>query len=132
MELIDNNLLDGLSEKARANERLRLNYNFHTSLDDKSQRLLNAIEPESKLAIHRHVHTAETFLVLRGKIQIRIYDDNGNIKSDVILDPLEGRFGANIPAGEWHEVKSLEKDSVLFECKDGPFRPITDILQVSH
>jgi cupin fold WbuC family metalloprotein len=43
MELIDQNLLDKVSEEAQENVRLRKNYNFHTSLDAPSQRLLNAM-----------------------------------------------------------------------------------------
>ena len=33
----------------------------------------------------------------------------------------EGRFGVNIPKGVWHTIEALEPDSVIFECKEGPF-----------
>ena len=41
---IDKKLLDEVSSRAKASERLRMNYNLHTSLDAKAQRLLNALE----------------------------------------------------------------------------------------
>lgn len=43
--IIDENLLDIVSEQATASPRLRMNYNFHQSLDEKCHRFLNAVEP---------------------------------------------------------------------------------------
>jgi len=47
MKIIDVNLLDEVSEQAKESPRLRMNYNFHHSLDDKCHRFLNAVEPDS-------------------------------------------------------------------------------------
>ena len=33
----------------------------------------------------------------------------------------EGRYGVDIPKGVWHRLESLERGSVVFECKAGPF-----------
>ena len=66
--LIDDNLLDEVAAEARASERLRMNRNLHLSLDEKVQRMLNALEPGTSLPIHRHRHTAETYVLLRGRI----------------------------------------------------------------
>jgi cupin fold WbuC family metalloprotein len=52
--LIDTVLLDQLTEKAKMNFRLRLNYTLHETLDAKAQRLFNALEPGTFLPIHRH------------------------------------------------------------------------------
>ena len=54
MRLIDKILLDEVIEQAKASPRLRMNYNFHQSLDDKCHRFLNAVEPGMKVEIHRH------------------------------------------------------------------------------
>ena len=43
--VIDTELLDKVSDQAKATPRLRMNYNFHQSLDDKCHRFLNAVEP---------------------------------------------------------------------------------------
>lgn len=77
--LIDKNLLDQVTEQAEKSNRLRMNYNLHDSLDAKAQRLLNALEPGTILPIHRHRHTAETYIVLRGSINVIFYDDNKTI-----------------------------------------------------
>ncbi len=33
----------------------------------------------------------------------------------------EGRYGVNIPKGMWHTIEAMETNSVIFECKEGPF-----------
>ena len=67
MKIINETLLDEVTRQAKESSRLRMNYNFHNSLDAKAQRLLNALEPGTLLPIHRHPHTAETYLLLRGE-----------------------------------------------------------------
>lgn len=123
MQLINKTLLDTLSQQANENQRLRINYNFHESLDAPSQRLLNAIQPESVLPIHRHRNTAETYIILRGKLKVMFYNEKKELIESEILDPTEGKYGINIPAGEWHTIEILEPDTVIFETKDGPYAP---------
>ena len=77
--ILDKALLDSITTKARESERLRMNYNLHDSLDAKAQRLFNALEPGTELPIHRHQHTAETYILLRGRIDVLFYDDYGNL-----------------------------------------------------
>ena len=120
---IDKHILDSLTEQAKASPRLRMNLNFHQSLDEKCHRFLNALEPGTVVPIHRHPTKDETFVLLRGKVRVTTHNDDGSIIEDVILSPEEGRYGMNIPEGVWHKVKSLESGSVLFECKEGPFVP---------
>ena len=131
MKLIDNNLLDSVTARAKESPRLRMNYNFHDRLDAPSQRLINAVEPGTVMAVHRHMHTSETYFVLRGKVKVKIYNDKKEIIQEVVLDPKAGNYGGHIPIGEWHTIEVLETGSVIFECKDGPFIPITpdNILQ---
>ncbi len=126
MRLIDYKLLNEVSKKAQTSERLRMNHNFHDSLDAKAQRLLNALEPGTELPIHRHTKTAETYIILRGKIKVMFYDDEKNITETCILNPQLGCYGVHIPAGTWHTLEVLEHESVIFEVKDGPYKPLTN------
>ena len=125
MYLIDENLLDEVSLRAKESPRLRMNHNFHDSLDAKAQRLLNALEPGTVLPIHRHTDTAETYFLLRGRIRVMFYNDDKTLAEETILDPEKGKYGVHIPAGQWHTLEVLKSDSVLFEVKDGPYTPIT-------
>lgn len=124
MKLIDDEFLDKLSKEARASSRLRMNFNFHESLDAKAQRLLNAIEPGSVVPPHRHKHTAETYIVLRGSLKVYIYESDGSVKSEHILDPCEGKYGIEIPAGVYHNLEVIDRNTVIFEAKEGPYIPV--------
>ena len=96
--IIDKDLLDKVSEQAKASPRLRMNYNFHQSLDELCHRFLNAV-----------------------KVRVTTHRDDGSIIEDVVLCAEEGRYGVNIPKGVWHTIEALEPNSVIFECKEGPF-----------
>lgn len=129
MHLIDTDLLDEVTSGAKESERLRMNYNLHDSPDAKAQRLLNALEPGTALPIHKHNHTAETYILLRGKIKVIFFDKNPETgeateTKSVILDPLNGKYGLHIPIAQWHTLEVLESGSVIFEVKDGPYTPL--------
>ena len=119
--VIDNKILDNLTAQAKASPRLRMNLNFHQSLDEKCHRFLNALEPGANIPIHRHPTKAESFVVLRGKVKVTTYNDDGTIIENIVLDPSEGRYGVNVGKNVWHTVEALERSSVIFECKEGPF-----------
>ena len=121
MKLIDKQLLDDVSRQAQKSDRLRMNYNFHQSLDDKCHRFLNAVEPGTKVEIHRHPTKDESFVILRGKVRVTTHNDDGSIKEDVVLSQESGNYGVDIPKNVWHKLESLESGSVIFECKEGPF-----------
>ena len=121
MKVIDQELLDMVSSKAKESPRLRMNYNFHQSLEDKCHRFLNAVEPGTVVPIHRHPTKDESFVVLRGKVRITTYNDDGSVIDTIVLCPEDGNYGVDIPKNVWHSIESLETGSVIFECKEGPF-----------
>ena len=61
---IDKDLLDQLTAQAKESPRLRMNFDLRNSIEDTSQRMLNAIEPGSVVPVHRHRATSETMIVL--------------------------------------------------------------------
>lgn len=147
--IIDQKFLDSLSAHAKANPRLRQSYDLRTTPDDKSQRMLNALEPGTIMPIHRHRNTSETMVMVRGKLIERFYDDNGKITDEFMMAPLVAEQGRStnisnssnnsepsismvqIEAGQWHSLEVLEEGTVIFEAKDGPYEPIKseDIIQ---
>ena len=130
--IIDKKLLDRVSEQAKASPRLRMNYNFHQSFEDKCHRMLNAIEPGSPLPIHRHQKTSETVVCLRGRLVWEFYDWQKHTCTETVeLSPNGSVVALNIPAGQWHTVRALESGSVILEMKEGAYEPQRpeDILQ---
>lgn len=123
---LDEQLLNTLSEQARSNPRLRMNYDLRDSTSDGSQRMLNALEPGTVLPIHRHPTTSEVVVLLRGSIRQNIYDDSGRLTDSFIVEPGSSLPGFSLPAGTWHNTESLQTGTVLLECKEGPYAPLTD------
>lgn len=127
--ILNYELLDKVTAEAEASPRLRMNFNLHDSLDAKAQRLINVLLPGTILPIHRHRHTAETYVLLRGKMFVVFYDEMGAQIERYLLDPTIGNYGVQIPVGQWHTVEVIEP-SAIFEVKDGPYTPLApeDIL----
>ena len=140
----DKEFLDKLFEQAMENPRLRQNFDLRTSSADTSQRMLNALLPETKVPIHLHEDTTETVICLCGKLDEVIYEEvvsyengveeltQGMDAQDVArkveyrevqrihLNPTETKYGCQIPKGAWHTVEVIEP-SVIFEAKDGAY-----------
>lgn len=130
--VLDSKLLDAISEQAKASPRLRMNFDLRNAPTDQSQRMLNALEPGTVMAIHRHPTTTETIVVLRGALREIYYDDAGQVTDTFVCAPGTDCMGLSIPAGQWHSLECLEPGTVLFEAKDGPYEPMKpeDIMNI--
>ena len=91
MKIIDEQLLNEVGAQAKESPRLRMNYNFHQSLDELCHRFLNAVEPGTVVDIHRHPAKDETFVLLRGRVRVNTYNDDGSIIESIELSPNDGR-----------------------------------------
>ena len=120
-------ILDDLTAKAKASPRRRMNMDLRNGIDDQSQRMLNAIEPDSVVPIHRHQKSSETVVCLRGRVVEEYYDELERTCTEAIeLSPNGPVVALNIPAGQWHTLRSLESGSVILEMKDGKFEPLQE------
>ena len=120
-------LLDNFTAQAKGNPRLRQSFDLRNSPDDESQRMLNAIEPGSDMPIHRHQHTSETVVCLRGCLVEEFFDELERICTERIeLSPNGPNVAINVPAGQWHRVYAKESGTVLMESKNGKWEPLTD------
>ncbi len=124
--LIDTVLLNQASALARASARGRRNLNFHGDDAERCHRLLNAVEPGSYVAPHRHLDPgkSETITVLRGRFGVVIFSDAGEVLQRACLTADGPVLGINIEAGTWHTLLALEPGSVFLEAKAGPFLPL--------
>ena len=120
--IIDSKILDALTAQAKASSRLRMNLDLRNSPEDLSQRMLNAIEPGTVMPIHRHRSSSETVVCIRGHFEEYFYDSDGQLTDTI--DMVPGGNVLNVPAMQWHSLKSLETGTMLFECKDGPYEPL--------
>ena len=124
MILIHDRLLDALSLEAKNLARKRKNHNFHASLADPINRMLNAVEPDSYVCPHKHEKPdkREVFILLKGRMAVFYFDDAGAVTETAVLDHKEGNYGIEIPSGVWHTLVALQSGTVVYEIKDGPYR----------
>ena len=140
IQLLDKDLLSELHQKAASNERLRQNFDLRTTPEDGSQRMLNALQPGTKVPIHRHLKTSETVVCLEGCLDWVFYEELPNMDAggpvhdgETAADetqfvetarfrvcPKEGVFGIQVPLGAWHSVV-VHEASTIFEAKDGKY-----------
>ena len=79
MEKLDKTLLYDVLVQAKTSPRLRKNYIFHQSLDESCHSILNAFEPGTEVPIHHHPDKDEIFVILRGKIRVTTFNDDGTV-----------------------------------------------------
>jgi cupin fold WbuC family metalloprotein len=115
-----------LIEQARRSPRLRINHNFHASMEDNPHRFLNVMLKGTYIAPHRHLDPpkAEAFLVLEGEVAFFIFDDLGHVvRAEVVgVDPI----GIDLPAGVWHTLTPLTAHAICYEVKPGPYFAAND------
>ena len=124
--VITKEILEELTEKAKANPRLRQAMDLRNSSEDGSQRMLNALEPGTVMPIHRHLASSETVIIIRGRIRWLFYDEQGRITESTELWSDGDVRMLNVEKGRWHSLECLESGSVLFEAKDGPYHPLEE------
>ena len=125
--IINSHTLDKLTEQAKTSPRLRVAFDLRNSEDDASQRMLNAIEPGTNIPIHCHRNTSETVACLRGKAVEEFYDEHERrCVATIELTPNGPNYVLNIPAGQWHTIRSLESGTVIISAKDGKWEPLID------
>ncbi len=128
IEIISKQLVDEVSQAAQASQRQRKNFNFHQRDDAICHRLLNALEPGTYIPPHCHRAQAkgESIVMLRGKVGVLIFSDDGKITNKFVIEPNGETFGVDISPGAIHSLVALEKSSVFFEAKAGPYVPLAE------
>jgi len=123
IQTITNELLDELLVRARNSPRLRAIHCLHSGDWEHCHRMLNALTPGTYVRPHRHDsdHQSEAFILLRGKLALLIFDEEGNVdfSRSRTLSPADGLFGMDIPPRIWHSLVALE-DAIIYEVKGHP------------
>jgi cupin fold WbuC family metalloprotein len=92
--------------------------------------MLNAIQPKSYIVPHKHLKDPkeETIIILKGGLGCVCFEDNGRVISDSVcyLSAKSDQIGIDLRAGVWHTIFAMEKDTVVFEVKSGPYTKSSD------
>ena len=125
MKLLDAAFIAEMHARTAESERKRMPYDLRTTSNDQSQRMLNILEVDTEMPIHRHEDTTETVICLEGRLIEICYEETPEGFREIAreeLCPREGRYGVQIPQGVWHTLKVLEP-SAVFSAKDGAWKP---------
>lgn len=108
---------------------MRQHLNIHQSFNESCQRLFNAIGLDSYIRPHRHLvdRKVETLVAVRGAFALVEFDGEGK-PTNVTRFGTEAAsqnmaVGVELSPDVWHTVVALTPLAVLFEVKEGPFRP---------
>lgn len=122
---LDQSLFAELAQKATDSPRGRHHHNFH-EMHEPCHRLAVGLQPSTYIAPHRHLSDdkAEVLIVLKGRLGLLIFDDRGVVVEKRVLQAGGECLGVDLAPGTYHGLVVLEQDSVLFEGKAGPYRPL--------
>ena len=128
IQIIETSQFDRLASEAAQGPRLRINHNFHGSMEDNPHRFLNVMLQGTYLRPHRHLlpPKSESFVVLEGSLAFIIFDESGRIAEGYELSAGGPVRGIDIGPGIWHTVFVLSERCVCFEVKPGPYRVSDD------
>lgn len=124
---LDQALFAELTGKAAASPRRRQHHNLH-EMAEPCHRLLNALQPDTYIQphCHRDPSKAESLIVLKGRLGLLIFAEDGELLGTRELSPTGECAGVDLPPGTFHAMVALEPDSLMFECKAGPYQALAD------
>ena len=124
---LDQALFAELAAQSAANPRQRQHHNFH-AMEEPCHRMAVGLQPDTYIPPHRHLAAdkAEALLVLKGRLGLLLFDADGQVLGKRVLEAGGECIGVDLPPGEFHALVVLEPDSILFEAKAGPYRPVAE------
>ncbi len=125
MKLVSQALLDELAAKAAASPRARAHHNLHTSPEDLVQRFLVVANRDSYFRPHRHTSRAELALLVRGRVDLITFDDEGRVTGRHAVGEGTGNLAYETAPGTWHTLVAARDGTAFLEIKQGPYDPAT-------
>ena len=123
MKLISTTLLDELAAAAAASPRGRTHYNLHGSASDVVQRYLVVANRGSYFRPHRHTTRAELALVVRGALDLLVFDEARRLTARYAFGAGAGNIAYENGPGIWHTVVVNHDATAFLEVKQGPYDP---------
>jgi len=123
LKLIDDVLVNDVAEAAKNSARQRSSYSMHLSNEDKVQRLVSVLEPNSYVRPHKHENPdkVEIFVILRGKLLVAVFAEDGRVAEHLVLTAGQSPWGVEVPPGAWHMTLALEPATAIYEVVEGPW-----------
>ena len=126
--VIGTTIIEQVVQASQLSPRKRILLPFHKVPEAPLHRMLNAIQPQSYIRPHRHLHPPkpETIIVLQGAILCIVFKPSGEVQEALTIAAGTDEFGFDCEPGVFHTFLSLKTDTVIFEVKPGPYEVSTD------
>lgn len=124
LKTIDDNIVKDVATASVNSSRRRSSYAMHLTSDDKIQRLVSVLEPDSYVRPHKHEDPdkVEVFIVLKGRLLVAVFAQDGRVSEHIVLEAGKSPWGVEIPPGLWHMTLALEPDTAFYEVVEGPWQ----------
>lgn len=112
-----------LKDKAGKNERERIRLCTHQDENDKLHEMLIVHKKGAYVRPHKHVNKSEAVHIIEGKVDVIIFDENGNIINVIkIADYRSGNtFYYRMSESLYHTLLIHSEVLVFHEITNGPF-----------
>ena len=127
LKLLPRALLDELAAKAAASPRARAHHNIHATPADLVQRFLVVAQGDSYFRPHLHTTRAELALLLRGHVDVLVFDDAGRVLARHAVGADADSFAYETQPGVWHTLVPAAEGCAFLEVKEGPYDPATAV-----
>ena len=127
LKLVSRALLDELAAKAAASPRARAHHNIHATAADPVQRFLVVAQGDSYFRPHRHASRSELALLLRGGVDVVLFDERGRVLARHAVGEDTESLAYETAHGVWHTLVPWSTGCAFLEIKEGPYDPATAV-----
>tara|TARA_B100001167_G_C16706715_1_gene274349 strand:+ start:210 stop:692 length:483 start_codon:yes stop_codon:yes gene_type:complete len=122
--LVEKKWLKILKEQVEKSPKKMSRLLLHLNAEDKVQEMLIAFNKKTLISPNKSLNKSESLLIIEGKVLLILFDNDGKIKNKIIMQndgDDQSVFMYRINKGEWHTMKALSKEVIVYEILEGPF-----------
>jgi len=120
---LDKKKIDSLINKAKLTPRNRVRFCSHSSSDESVHEMFIVHPRGAYVRPHKHLNKPESMLIIEGKVDFFIFDDDGNIKEKVCMGEYNSglSFYNSTRLSDFHSMVIHSEWLVFLEVTKGPF-----------
>ncbi len=116
--------IERFKEMSRYNERKRIRLCTHKDVDEKIHEMLIVLSKDTYVRPHKHTNKIESFHVIEGRVDVILFNEDGNIMDSIRMGDYLSGFGFyyRIPFPYYHTLLIGSDVLVIHETTNGPFK----------
>lgn len=120
-------VMEGIAA-SRNSPRKRIILPIHRTQDAEVQRMINFMQPGTYIRPHIHPMdgASESLVLIKGQIDMVLFEEHGKIRSQHTVKAGSINCVFDIEPNIWHSFVVTQANTILFECKKGPYSSISD------